>query len=71
MAASDNQDNILDYAGAFKLKVCNIISYRKSDNSEKAVRQNILPQLLAITLIEDVTTPVLSGTIDVNDGVEI
>ena len=70
MAASDNQDNILDYAGAFKLKACTIISYRKSNNSEKATRQNILPQLLALTLVEDVTTPVLSGTIDVNDGVD-
>ena len=52
MAASDNQDNILDYAGAFKLKACNIISYRRANNSEKAVRQNILPQVLAITLVE-------------------
>ena len=70
MAASDNQDNILDYAGAFKLKTCNIISYRKSNNSEKAVRQNILPQVLTISLIEDVTQPVLSGSIDVSDGID-
>lgn len=70
MAASDNQDNILDYAGAFKLKTCNILSYRKSNNSEKAVRQNILPQLLNLSLVEDVTQPCLSGHVDVNDGID-
>ena len=70
MAASDNKDNIINYAGDFRLKVCNIISYRKSNNSEKAVRQNILPQTMAVTLVEDVTMPMITGTIDVNDGVD-
>ena len=70
MAASDNQDNIINYAGDFRLKACTIISYRKASNSEKAVRQNILPQTMAITLVEDVTMPVLTGTIDVVDGVD-
>ena len=44
MAASDNRDKIIDYAGDFRLKACTIISYRKSPKSEKATRQNILPQ---------------------------
>ena len=35
MAASDNRDNIIDYAGDFRLKACTIISYRKSPTSEK------------------------------------
>ena len=70
MAASDNRDNIIDYAGDFRLKACNIISYRKANNSEKAVRQNILPQVLAITLVESVTMPMITGTVDVNDGVD-
>ena len=70
MAASDNQDNIINYAGDFRIKVCNIISYRKGNNSEKSIRQNILPQTMAITLVEDITMPVMSGTIDVVDGVD-
>lgn len=70
MAASDNRDNIIDYAGDFRLKACTIISYRKSPTSEKATRQNILPQVLNITLVEDVTMPVLTGSVDVSDGVD-
>ncbi len=70
MAASDNTDKIIDYAGDFRLKACTIISYRKSPTSEKATRQNILPQVLNITLVEDVTMPVLTGSVDVTDGVD-
>ena len=70
MAASDNNDNIINYAGDFRIKACTIISYRKAGNSEKAVRQNILPQTMAVTLVEDVTMPVLTGTVDVVDGVD-
>ena len=70
MAQSENRDNNIEYAGDFRFKVCNIISYRKGNNSEKAVRQNILPQTLAVTIVEDVTMPVMSGTIDVVDGVD-
>jgi len=70
MAASDNRDKIIDYAGDFRLKACTIISYRKSPNSEKATRQNILPQVMNITLVEDVTMPVITGTVDVSDGVD-
>ena len=70
MAVSDNHDNIINYAGDFRLKAVTIISYRKAGNSEKAVRQNILPQTISITLVEDLTMPVLTGTIDVTDGVD-
>ena len=70
MAASDNKDNIIDYAGDFRLKACTIISYRKAPGSEKASRVNILPQVMNISLVEDVTMPVLTGTVDVSDGVD-
>jgi len=68
MAASDNQDNIINYAGDFRLKTCNIISFRKAEGSEKAFRVNILPQTMNITLVEDVTLPCINGSIDVADG---
>lgn len=68
MAASDNQDNIINYAGDFRLKTCNIISFRKAEGSEKAFRVNIQPQTMSITLVEDVTMPCINGSIDVADG---
>ena len=70
MAALDDNDNIINYAGDFRLKACTIISYRKAGNSEKAIRQNILPQVMSVSLVEDITMPVLTGTVDVNDGVD-
>jgi len=68
MAASDNQDNIINYAGDFRLKTCTIISFRKADGSEKAFRVNILPQTMTVNLVEDVTMPCINGSIDVADG---
>ena len=68
MAASDNQDNIINYAGDFRLKTCNIISFRKAEGSEKAFRANILPQTMTVSLLEDVTMPCINGSIDVADG---
>ncbi len=68
MAASDNKDNIINYAGDFRLKTCNIISFRKAEGSEKAFRANILPQTMTVSLIEDVTMPCINGSIDVADG---
>ena len=55
MASSDNQDNIINYAGDFRIKVVNILSYRVAEGSEKAFRFNILPQTLTLNLVEDVT----------------
>ena len=71
MAASDNQDNIINYAGDFRIKVINILSYRVAEGSEKAFRFNILPQTLTLNLVEDVTMPVMTGSIDVADGQDI
>ena len=71
MAASDNQDNIINYAGDFRLKTCNIISYRKSSNSEKALRFNMAPQCMAISFVESVTTPFITGSLDITDGQDI
>ena len=68
MAASDNQDNIINYAGDFRVKVVNILSYRKAEGSEKAFRVNLIPQTMAVNLVEDVTMPVITGSIDVADG---
>ena len=69
--ASDNQDNIINYAGDFRIKVVNILSYRVAEGSEKAFRFNILPQTLTLNLVEDVTMPVMTGSIDVADGQDI
>ena len=68
MAASDNQDNIINYAGDFRVKVVNILSYRKAEGSEKAFRVNLIPQTMSINLVEDVTMPVITGSLDVADG---
>lgn len=68
MAASDNTDNIINYAGDFRLKTCNIISFRKAEGSELAFRVNLLPQTMTINLVEDVTMPCINGSIDVADG---
>ena len=68
MAATDNQDNIINYAGDFRVKVVNILSYRKAEGSEKAFRVNLIPQTMTVNLVEDVTMPVITGSIDVADG---
>ena len=68
MAASDNQDNIINYAGDFRIKVVNILSYRKAEGSEKAFRVNLIPQTMTINMVEDVTMPVITGSLDVADG---
>ena len=71
MAASDNQDNIINYAGDFRIKKVNIISYRPAEGSEKAFRFDILNQTLMLQIVEDVTMPSLTGSIDVADGQDI
>ena len=48
MAASDNQDNIINYAGDFRPKLINIISYRPAEGSEKAFRFDVLNQCMMI-----------------------
>jgi len=71
MAAPDNNDNIINYAGDFRIKTCNIISYRKAPNAEKAFRMNVLPQLVNISFVEDLTSPVITGEIDLIDTNDI
>ena len=71
MAATDTNDNIINYAGDFRIKVCRIISYRKAEGTELAFRVSILPQTLTISLVEDITSPTMSGHIDVADAQDI
>ena len=71
MAATDNQDNIINYAGDFRLKTCTIISYRVAEGSEKAFRFDIMNQVMTLSLVEDVTNPFITGSIDVADGQDI
>ena len=68
MAASDNQDNIINYAGDFRIKTVNILSYRKAEGSEKAFRVNLIPQTMSVNFVEDVLSPCINGSIDVADG---
>ena len=49
-------------------KVVNILSYRKAEGSEKAFRVNLIPQTMTINMVEDVTMPVVTGSLDVADG---
>ena len=71
MADTENFDNIIGYAGDFRLKVCRAISYKEAEGSEKAFRVNLLPQAMTISLVEDVTMPVMTGHVDVADGQDI
>lgn len=71
MAFADNNDKNINYAGDFRIKVATIISYRKAPDSELAFRVNILPQLLNLTIVEDVTSPFLTGEIDLADTNDI
>jgi len=71
MAFADNNDKNLNFAGDFRIKKCTIISYRKAPESEKAFRVNVLPQLLSFSLVEDITSPVITGEIDLADTNDI
>lgn len=67
-----NDKNRVDYAGDFRIDVCNIISYRKSDeDNSKAFRYNIKPQLLSFTLAEDITNPSIMGELMIADAQDI
>ena len=67
-----NDKNRVDYAGDFRVDVCNIISYRKSDeDNSKAFRYNIKPQLLSFTLAEDITNPSIMGELMIADAQDI
>tara|TARA_A100001015_G_scaffold35904_1_gene39628 strand:+ start:299 stop:1753 length:1455 start_codon:yes stop_codon:yes gene_type:complete len=71
MAASDNTDKIINYAGDFRAKLINIISYRPAEGSEKAFRFDVLNQCMMIQLVEDITMPAITGSLDIADGQDI
>jgi hypothetical protein len=67
----DNKDT-LKFAGDFQLDVCTLISYRKSaEAQDQAVRVNILPQVLTISYVEDITLQCISGEIVLSDVQDI
>ena len=54
MASVNEDKELLRYAGDFRLELCNIISYRTDpDNATESLRINILPQLLGLSIVED------------------
>ena len=56
MADINSDKERIKFAGDFRLEVCNIISYRSDpDNTTEALRINILPQLMGLTYVEDIT----------------
>ena len=62
MAHVNEDKDILKFAGDYNLDVCTIISYQKSpDHADLCIRHNILPQVLSITLVEDISLQVISG----------
>lgn len=68
---NEDKDN-LKFAGDYNLDVCTLISYQKSpDNADLCIRQNILPQVLSITLVEDISLQVITGEINVADARDI
>ena len=71
MAASDNTDKIINYAGDFRVKRINIISYRPAEGSEKAFRFDVLNQCMMVQLVEDITMPAITGSLDIADGQDI
>jgi len=67
----DNKDT-LKFAGDFQLDICTLISYRKAaDAQDQALRINILPQVLYISYVEDITLQCISGEIILADVQDI
>jgi len=67
----DNKDT-LKFAGDFKLDVCTLVSYRKSaEAQDQSVRVNILPQVMSITYVEDITLQCITGEIVLADVQDI
>ena len=67
----DNKDT-LKRAGEFQLDVCTLVSYRKAaDAQDQAVRINVLPQVLTISYVEDITLQCISGEIVLSDVQDI
>ena len=72
MADINSDKERIKFAGDFRLEVCNIISYRSDpDNTTEALRINILPQLMGLTYVEDITMQCITGEIDLADNQDI
>ena len=71
--ASVNEDReLLRYAGDFRLELLNIISYRTDpDNATESLRINILPQLMNLSIVEDISMECITGEIDLADAQDI
>ena len=65
MLCSINEDKELLRYGDFRLELCNIISYRTDpDNATESLRINILPQLMNLSIVEDISMECITGEID-------
>ena len=72
MAHINEDKESLKFAGDYNLDVCTIVSYRKSpDQANEVVRFNILPQVMSLTLVEDITLQCITGEINVADAQDI
>src|SRR5210317_2579735 len=72
MAHINEDKESLKFAGDYNLDVCTIVSYRKSpDQANEVVRFNILPQVMSVTLVEDITLQCITGEINVADAQDI
>jgi hypothetical protein len=72
MAHINEDKDSLKFAGDYNLDVCTIISYRKSpDQANELVRFNILPQVMSLSLVEDVTLQCITGEINVADAQDL
>jgi len=67
----DNKDT-LKFAGDFQLDICTLVSYRKAaEAQDSAVRVNILPQVMSVTYVEDITLQCITGEIVLADNQDI
>ena len=72
MASLNEDKELLRYAGDFRLELCNIISYRTDpDNATESLRINILPQLMNLSIVEDISMECITGEIDLADAQDI
>ena len=72
MASINEDKELLRYAGDFRLELCNIISYRTDpDNATESLRINILPQLMNLSIVEDISMECITGEIDLADAQDI
>ena len=72
MASVNEDKELLRYAGDFRLELCNIISYRTDpDNATESLRINILPQLMGLSIVEDISMECITGEVDLAEAQDI